>query len=72
MTADESKKLLRPCSIFEPAGDLFEGDAESASKWLNTLNQAPGNRTPLAYARTEWGARAVKNLLGRLEHGVFS
>ncbi len=65
MTGDESEKLLRPPSI-------FEGDAESASKWLNSPNKALGNQTPLAYCRSERRAREVKNLLGRLDHGVFS
>ena len=72
MTTGESEKLLRASSIFAQAVDLFEGDAESASKWLNSPNKALGNQTPLAYCRSERGAREVKSLLGRLDHGVFS
>ena len=34
--------------------------------------KALGMKTPLQYAATESGAREVENLLGRLEHGVFS
>jgi len=33
---------------------------------------ALAGRTPLAVATSELGAREVENLLGRLEHGVFS
>jgi uncharacterized protein (DUF2384 family) len=34
--------------------------------------KAFGNQSPLDYSRTELGAREVENLIGRLEHGVFS
>ena len=35
-------------------------------------NRALGGATPLDFAKTEPGAREVENVLGRLEHGVFS
>jgi len=35
-------------------------------------NRALGNLSPLEMAATETGAREVENLMGRLEHGVFS
>jgi putative toxin-antitoxin system antitoxin component (TIGR02293 family) len=72
LTPDESERLLRISSVFEAAVDLFEGDAAAAVNWLNTPRKALGDRTPLAYARTEPGAREVENLIGRLEHGIFS
>jgi uncharacterized protein (DUF2384 family) len=31
-----------------------------------------GGAVPLEYAETEVGAREVENLLGRIEHGVYS
>ena len=48
------------------------GDQERAEAWLKKPNKALGMKTPLQYAETEPGAREVENLLGRLEHGVFS
>jgi putative toxin-antitoxin system antitoxin component (TIGR02293 family) len=72
LTPEESERLLRISSVFEAAVDLFEGDAAAAVNWLNTPRRALGDRTPLAYARTEPGAREVENLIGRLEHGIFS
>jgi putative toxin-antitoxin system antitoxin component (TIGR02293 family) len=72
LTADESEKLLRLSSVFEQAVDLFEGDEAEARQWLTTAKKALENQTPLAYSRTELGAREVENLIGRLEHGVFS
>jgi putative toxin-antitoxin system antitoxin component (TIGR02293 family) len=72
LSSDESEKLLRLSAVFEQAVDLFEGDGTSALKWLTTPKKVLENQTPLAYSRTELGAREVQNLMGRLEHGVFS
>jgi len=72
LTPDESERLLRISAIFEDAVDLFEGDVPAAVNWLNTPRKLLGDRSPLAYARTETGAREVENLIGRLEHGIFS
>lgn len=72
LSADESEKLLRLSAVFEQAVDLFEGDQAGALKWLTAPRKEFENETPLAYSRTELGAREVEDLLGRLEHGVFS
>jgi putative toxin-antitoxin system antitoxin component (TIGR02293 family) len=72
LTPEESERLLRISTIFERAVDLFEGDVAAAVNWLDGPRKALGERTPLAYARTEPGAREVENLIGRLEHGIFS
>jgi len=72
LAPEESERLLRLSSIFEKAVELFEGDVLSAVNWLATPKRALENQTPLRYAKTEVGARQVENLIGRLEHGVFS
>ncbi len=72
LTSDESEKLLRLSSVFEQAVELFEGDELGARRWLTMAQKALENQTPLAYSRTELGAREVENLIGRLEHGVFA
>ncbi len=72
LTPEESERLLRISAVFEAAVDLFEGDVSAAVNWLTTPRKVLGDRPPLAYARTEPGAREVENLIGRLEHGIFS
>jgi putative toxin-antitoxin system antitoxin component (TIGR02293 family) len=72
LAPEESERLLRISSIFEKSVELFEGDVEAAVNWLITPKKALGNHQPLFYSRTELGAREVENLLGRIEHGVFS
>jgi len=59
-------------NIFEKAVDLFEGDAKAAIAWLQRRQRALGNKPPFELARTELGAREVEDLIGRLEHGVFT
>jgi putative toxin-antitoxin system antitoxin component (TIGR02293 family) len=72
LSSDESERLLRISSIFEDAVNLFESDVASAVKWLTTPRKSLGSQPPLAYSRTELGAREVENLIGRMEHGIFS
>jgi len=72
LAPEESERLLRISTVFEKAVGLFEGDVASAVQWLTTSKKALGGQTPLVYSRTEPGAREVENLIGRVEHGVFS
>lgn len=72
LTPEESERLLRIAGIFEKSVELFEGDATAAVDWLMTPRRALNDQEPLLYSRTELGAREVENLIGRLEHGVFS
>jgi len=72
LTAEESDRLVRVASVFEKAVALFEWEVAPAVQWLLTPKAALSGEAPLRYCRTELGAREVENLIGRLEHGVFS
>ena len=72
LSADESEKLLRLSEVFEKTLELFEGDRAQALAWLSSPKKELESQSPLEYSRTEVGAREVENLIGRLEHGVFS
>jgi putative toxin-antitoxin system antitoxin component (TIGR02293 family) len=72
LTPDESDRLVRVAFIFEKAAALFEWEVAPAVQWLLTPKAALSGEVPLRYCRTELGAREVENLIGRLEHGVFS
>lgn len=67
----ESDRLLRFARLYARTCEVL-GGAEAARKWLSGPARALGFTTPLAFAETEAGAREVENLLGRIEHGVFS
>lgn len=68
---DESERLLRVGSVFQKTMDVLE-DKEAARRWLTQPKRALGGLTPLRCCDSEFGAREVEALLGRIEHGVFS
>jgi putative toxin-antitoxin system antitoxin component (TIGR02293 family) len=68
---DESERILRLARIFLRAEQVLES-ADRAKAWMLAKNRALGGMSPLDFAKSEPGAREVENVLGRLEHGVFS
>ena len=70
-TTAESERILRVANISSKAKELFEGD-DYYKEWLGSSAIALGGSAPLDYLDTELGAEEVENLIGRLEHGVFS
>jgi putative toxin-antitoxin system antitoxin component (TIGR02293 family) len=72
LSAEESDRLLRAARVFGQALALFEGDLPAARAWFSAPAPALASRTPREVASSEIGAREVENLIGRLEHGVFS
>lgn len=69
---EESDRLLRAARVIFLARRLFEGSMAEARQWLGDPQPALQGATPLAFARTDVGAREVEALIGRLEHGVPS
>lgn len=71
LAQDESERVLRLAWLLEHATRTF-GDEADAADWLRSTNVALGGFVPLDLADTELGAREVDDLLGRIEHGVYS
>lgn len=67
----EGERAVRIMRLFEQAKRVFVTD-ENTRGWFNARILALGGKTPLEYAQTEPGAREVENIIGRIEHGVFS
>jgi putative toxin-antitoxin system antitoxin component (TIGR02293 family) len=72
LKTDESDKLLRLARVFGSALNLYDGNREAAVLWLTDINIALGGVAPLDIARTHLGAEEVENLVGQIEHGLFS
>jgi putative toxin-antitoxin system antitoxin component (TIGR02293 family) len=68
----ESERMLRLMEIFSSATELFDGDAEATRQWLTEPAYGLGQARPIDYAQSDFGGREVRNLIGRLLHGVFS
>jgi len=72
LSSSESDRLVSISRLFASTVELFEGNKEKGYQWFLNQNRALGNLSPLEMAATETGSREVENLIGRLEHGVFS
>ena len=71
LSFEESERVFRIARLYDKAVDVFK-DADMARKWLKEPSWALGDAAPLAYADTELGSKEVEELLGRIEHGVFT
>lgn len=71
LPSDESGKLVRMARVIERAEDVFE-DQDAARDWLKSANASLSGETPMSMLDTEFGAEAVMDTLGRIEHGVFA
>ncbi|MGI9286851.1 MAG: type II RES/Xre toxin-antitoxin system antitoxin [Pseudomonadales bacterium] len=69
-TREESDRLFRLAELYKAATDLFEGDQDGARQWLHEPVRGLGGRRPVDMLNTSVEARAVMELIGRLEHGV--
>lgn len=67
----DSDRLFRLVRILAETADVL-GSEEKASRWLQSPNRALGGQTPLSLLDTDPGAQQVEEVLGRIEHGVFS
>ena len=72
LDAGHSDRVLRFARLFRLATELHDGDEEAARAWLRKPARALDGETPLDHAATEAGAREVEQLIGRLEHGVYT
>ncbi len=70
LTSAESERIVRFARLFGTAMEVFDTE-DAARSWLKTPNPGTANEAPLSYADTEFGAREVENLLGRIDHGIF-
>lgn len=66
--SDRTARLVR---VFDRAAGVL-GDAGRARAWLGEPNDALGGSAPLKWLDTDAGTVEVMNLLGRIEHGIFS
>jgi putative toxin-antitoxin system antitoxin component (TIGR02293 family) len=67
----ESERLWQLSWLFHRAEEVLESRA-GALHWFKNPIAAVGWATPMAYARTAVGLRELENILGRIEHGVYS
>ena len=64
-------KCLR-AQVVSRAVDLFEGDRQLAETWLSNPLPAIGNEIPIDYINSPERAQQLLDIIGRLEHGVWT
>jgi putative toxin-antitoxin system antitoxin component (TIGR02293 family) len=69
--ADESDRLLRLGRVAAVAEEVL-GSSKKAGSWLKKPNRALGGLVPLDQLDTDIGAHQVLDILGRIEHGIYS
>ncbi len=67
----EGDRVARLARLTRRAERVLGGSSEGRT-WLTTPQRALAGRTPFEVASTEVGAERVFQLLGRIEHGVFT
>ncbi|CAN5678351.1 DUF2384 domain-containing protein [soil metagenome] len=70
LSRDLSDRVARAASVAALARRVF-GDPDAALEWLRTPNRALDGRVPLALLKTGSGADLVKEVLLRIEHGIY-
>jgi putative toxin-antitoxin system antitoxin component (TIGR02293 family) len=67
----ESERVLRLADVVIRGIEVF-GSIANTKTWLQQGSRALGGAAPLSLLDTDMGAEAVRDELGRIEHGVFS
>lgn len=71
LNKEQSGRLWKFAEILNTASRVFGGE-EAAEGWLNSPALALEQRLPMDLLTTQAGAEIVEQLLGRLEHGVYT
>jgi putative toxin-antitoxin system antitoxin component (TIGR02293 family) len=70
-SASISEKAIALMDLYRYGYEVFE-DPIKFNKWVLTNNRALGNRTPLEVMDTIFGIDEIKNIITRIEYGVYS
>ena len=66
-----SDRVLQIASLYE-YGTTILGGKDLFKEWLNTSLIALGSNKPIAFINNDTGISMIKDLLGRIEYGVYS
>jgi putative toxin-antitoxin system antitoxin component (TIGR02293 family) len=66
-----SEKILSVADIYSYGYETFE-DEEAFNRWMFRSNKALGGQSPYDVIDNQFGREEVKNLIGRIDYGVYS
>lgn len=68
---DLSDKIMSLADIYSYGFEVFE-DKDHFRKWIQTPIRALGGKSPFDVLHTSFGREEVRNIIGRIEYGVYS
>lgn len=71
LTKDESEKVIHLSTVIAKGLEVFE-NTEDFKYWLETKNMALGGKTPAQLLSFSFGREQIFDILGRIEHGIYS
>jgi putative toxin-antitoxin system antitoxin component (TIGR02293 family) len=70
-TGPLSERIVGLADLYAYGKKVF-GDPERFNAWMNDPNKALGGKMPLEIIDNQYGREEVKNILGRIDYGVYS
>jgi putative toxin-antitoxin system antitoxin component (TIGR02293 family) len=71
LSREQSDRAWRLSELLVKASELF-GSKQEAERWFDTPAPALDRKKPIELMSSSVGARMVEQLLGRIEHGVYT
>ena len=71
LSSEQSDRAWRLSELLVKAAELF-GSRQEAERWFDTPAPALDQKKPITLMTSSVGARMVEQLLGRIEHGVYT
>ena len=66
-----SERILSLADLYSYGYEVFE-DEDRFNAWIFNANRALGGLAPFDYLDTQFGREEIKDLIGRIDYGVYS
>lgn len=66
-----SEKILGMADLYSYGFEVFEDEARF-NQWMSRPNKALGGQSPFDLIDNQFGREEVKNLIGRIDYGIYS
>ncbi|MEO5967852.1 MAG: MbcA/ParS/Xre antitoxin family protein [Ferruginibacter sp.] len=66
-----SERIVSIADLYSYGFEVFE-DKSKFNKWVITPNKALGGKLPFELLDNQFGREEVKNVIGRIDYGVYS
>ncbi len=71
LSPESSEKIIMLANLAKHGEEVFNS-LQGFGKWLKSTPEILNRETPLSYLDTAFGFQHIDNILGRIEHGVYS